>query len=81
MQDYEKLGIFYLGHALNLAITDPLTGLYNQRYLLRHLEALLERAPRAPVSPSGNRLTRGPRAALTVSKTCPALAIGTLPTR
>jgi len=39
-----------LGHALNLAITDPLTGLYNQRYLLRHLEGLLERAPPPPVS-------------------------------
>ena len=39
-----------LGHALNLAITDPLTGLYNQRYLLCHLEGLLERASGSAVS-------------------------------
>ena len=25
-----------------MALTDPLTGLYNQRYLLRHLRGLLE---------------------------------------
>ena len=30
-----------LGHALELALTDPLTGLYNQRYLLRHLGGLI----------------------------------------
>ncbi len=30
-----------LGHALEMALTDPLTGLYNQRYLLRHLRGLL----------------------------------------
>jgi two-component system cell cycle response regulator len=30
-----------LGHALELALTDPLTGLYNQRYLMRHLRGLL----------------------------------------
>jgi two-component system cell cycle response regulator len=26
-----------LGHALELALTDPMTGLYNRRYLMRHL--------------------------------------------
>jgi two-component system, cell cycle response regulator len=26
-----------LGHALEMALTDPLTGFYNQRYLMRHL--------------------------------------------
>jgi len=31
-----------LGHALELALTDPLTGFYNQRYLARHLHSLLE---------------------------------------
>ena len=30
-----------LGHALELALTDPLTGLYNHRYLMRHLSGLL----------------------------------------
>ena len=30
-----------LGHALELALTDPLTGLYNQRYLMRHLGGLI----------------------------------------
>ncbi len=30
-----------LGHALELALTDPLTGFYNQRYLTRHLHSLL----------------------------------------
>jgi two-component system cell cycle response regulator len=30
-----------LGHALEMALTDPLTGFYNQRYLLRHMNALL----------------------------------------
>jgi two-component system cell cycle response regulator len=30
-----------LGHALEMALTDPLTGFYNQRYLMRHLNALL----------------------------------------
>ena len=30
-----------LGHALELALTDPLTGFYNQRYLARHLQSLL----------------------------------------
>lgn len=30
-----------LGHALEMALTDPLTGFYNQRYLMRHLGALL----------------------------------------
>ncbi len=30
-----------LGEALELALTDPLTGLYNQRYLMRHLDSLL----------------------------------------
>lgn len=31
-----------IGHALQMALTDPLTGLYNQRYLTRHLGGLLE---------------------------------------
>jgi two-component system cell cycle response regulator len=31
-----------LGTALELALIDPLTGLYNQRYLMRHLSGLLE---------------------------------------
>lgn len=30
-----------LGHALEMALTDPLTGLYNRRYLKRHLHGLL----------------------------------------
>ena len=30
-----------LGHALEMALTDPLTELYNQRYLMRHLRGLL----------------------------------------
>jgi two-component system cell cycle response regulator len=30
-----------VGTALDLAMTDPLTGLYNQRYLMRHLHNLL----------------------------------------
>jgi two-component system, cell cycle response regulator len=30
-----------LGHALELALTDPMTGLYNQRYLMRHLGGLV----------------------------------------
>jgi two-component system cell cycle response regulator len=34
-----------LGHALEMALTDPLTGLYNQRYLMRHLRGLLASAP------------------------------------
>jgi two-component system, cell cycle response regulator len=33
-----------LGTALALALTDPLTGVYNQRYLMRHLRNLLEGA-------------------------------------
>jgi two-component system cell cycle response regulator len=31
-----------LGAALEMALIDPLTGLYNQRYLMRHLRGLLE---------------------------------------
>jgi two-component system cell cycle response regulator len=31
-----------VGTALDLAMTDPLTGLYNQRYLMRHLRNLLD---------------------------------------
>ncbi len=34
-----------LGQALELALTDSLTGLYNQRYLLRHLRGLLTVSP------------------------------------
>jgi two-component system cell cycle response regulator len=37
-----------LGHALEMALTDPLTGLYNHRYLMRHLQGLL--AARQPAS-------------------------------
>jgi two-component system cell cycle response regulator len=33
-----------LGAALEMALIDPLTGLYNQRYLMRHLRGLLEGA-------------------------------------
>ena len=36
-----------LGTALEMALTDPLTGLYNQRYLMRHLRGLLS-GPHAP---------------------------------
>ena len=39
-----------LGHALDMALTDPLTGLYNRRYLLRHLESLLGGAQVADVA-------------------------------
>ena len=31
-----------LGTALEMALIDPLTGMYNQRYLMRHLRGLLE---------------------------------------
>jgi two-component system cell cycle response regulator len=34
-----------LGTALELALTDSLTGLYNQRYLRRHLSSLMENGP------------------------------------
>jgi two-component system cell cycle response regulator len=30
-----------IGHALEMALTDPLTGFYNQRYLARHLQTLM----------------------------------------
>lgn len=39
-----------LGHALEMALTDPLTGLYNQRYLLRHVRGLLQASPDREVS-------------------------------
>ena len=39
-----------LGHALAMALTDPLTGLYNQRYLMRHLRGLLEGSQKADLS-------------------------------
>ncbi len=39
-----------LGHALELAATDPLTGLYNRRYLTRHLRSLLQAIPPPDVS-------------------------------
>ena len=34
-----------LGSALEMALIDPLTGLYNQRYLQRHLTGLMESGP------------------------------------
>jgi two-component system cell cycle response regulator len=34
-----------LGTALEMALTDPLTGLYNQRYLRRHMSGLMEGGP------------------------------------
>jgi two-component system cell cycle response regulator len=34
-----------LGHALEMALTDPLTGFYNQRYLMRHLRGLIGAGP------------------------------------
>ena len=34
-----------LGQAIELAVIDPLTGLYNRRYLMRHLRNLMEQAP------------------------------------
>ncbi|WP_158744570.1 PleD family two-component system response regulator [Acidisphaera sp. L21] len=39
-----------LSHALELALTDPLTGLYNQRYLTRHLASLIAAEPAALVA-------------------------------
>ncbi len=35
-----------LGMALEMALIDPLTGLYNQRYLMRHLRGLMEGSAR-----------------------------------
>ncbi len=34
-----------LGHALKMAITDPMTGLHNRHYLLSHLRGLLRGSP------------------------------------
>ena len=34
-----------LGEAIELAVIDPLTGLYNRRYLMRHLRSLMDQAP------------------------------------
>ena len=34
-----------LGQAIELAVIDPLTGLYNRRYLMRHLRNLVEQNP------------------------------------
>ncbi len=39
-----------LGEALELAVTDPLTGLYNRRYVLRHLHSLMEATPPTPIA-------------------------------
>jgi two-component system cell cycle response regulator len=39
-----------LGVALEMALIDPLTGLYNQRYLMRHLHSLLESGQPGPIA-------------------------------
>jgi two-component system cell cycle response regulator len=39
-----------LGQALELAATDPLTGLYNHRYLMRHLRGLLDAGQPGPIA-------------------------------
>jgi two-component system cell cycle response regulator len=39
-----------LGSALAMALIDPLTGLYNQRYLMRHLRGLLDSVPNRELS-------------------------------
>jgi two-component system cell cycle response regulator len=39
-----------LGLALEMAVIDPLTGLYNKRYLMRHLRALLEGGQPRPIA-------------------------------
>ena len=39
-----------LGQALEMALIDPLTGLHNQRYLMRHLHNLLESGRPAPIA-------------------------------
>jgi two-component system cell cycle response regulator len=39
-----------VGHALELALTDSLTGLYNQRYLMRHLAGLVAAGQPAGIS-------------------------------
>ena len=39
-----------LGQALEMALIDPLTGLYNQRYLMRHLRGLLAAGQPAALS-------------------------------
>ena len=39
-----------LGTALELALTDPLTSLYNQRYLRRHLSGLMQSGQGRPIS-------------------------------
>ena len=40
-----------IDHALEMALTDPLTGCYNQRYMLRHLRSLLAVRPDAVTAP------------------------------
>jgi two-component system cell cycle response regulator len=39
-----------LGLALEMALTDPLTGLYNQRYLMRHLRSQLDSGQPGPIA-------------------------------
>lgn len=39
-----------LGIALEMALTDPLTGLYNQRYLRRHLSGLMDSGQGRPLA-------------------------------
>ena len=39
-----------LGTALEMALTDPLTSLYNQRYLRRHLEGLMQSGQSRPIA-------------------------------
>jgi two-component system cell cycle response regulator len=39
-----------LGLALEMALIDPLTGLYNQRYLMRHLHTLMDSGQPGPIA-------------------------------
>jgi two-component system cell cycle response regulator len=39
-----------LGSALDMALTDPLTGLYNRRHFRRHLDSLMDSRHKSPLS-------------------------------